>query len=74
MEISHSLNTDSFILALQRFLARRKQVKEIRSDNGTNLTSGERELSDAISNWNHLLQRHIKWIFNPPLGSHQGGI
>ena len=29
IEISHSLDTDSLILALRRFLARRGQVKEI---------------------------------------------
>ncbi|CAB4014860.1 Tyrosine kinase receptor Cad96Ca, partial [Paramuricea clavata] len=80
IEISHSLDTDSFILALRRFLARRGQVKELRSDNGTNFTSGEKELREAISNWNqdkihgHLLQKHIKWTFNPPYGSHHGGI
>lgn len=30
IEISHNLDTVSFILALRRFLARRGQVKEIR--------------------------------------------
>ena len=80
IEISHSLDTDSFILALRRFLARRGQVKEIRSDNGTNFTSGEKELREAINNWNqdkihgHLLQKHITWTSNPPYGSHYGGI
>ena len=80
IEISHSLKTDSFILALRRFLARGGQVKEIRSDNGTNFTSGEKELREAINNWNqdkihrHLLQKHITWTFNPPYGSHHGGV
>lgn len=80
IEVSHSLDTDSFILALRRFLARRGQVKEIRSDNGTNFTGGEKELREAIGYWNqekihmHLLQKHIKWTFNPPTGSHHGGV
>ena len=80
IEISHSLDTDSFLLALRRFLARRGQVKEIRSDNGTNFTSGEKELREAVGTWNqakihdHLSQRNIKWLFNPPYGSHHGGI
>jgi transposase InsO family protein len=80
IEVSHSLDTDSFLLALRRFLARRGQVKEIRSDNGTKFTSGEKELHEAVGNWNqakihdHLLQRNIKWLFNPPYGSHHGGI
>jgi hypothetical protein len=80
IEIAHSLDTDSFILALRRFIARRGQVKEIRTDNGTNFTSGEKELRESIVNWNqekihsYLLQKHIKWSFNPPYGSHHGGL
>ena len=80
IEIAHSLDTDSFILALRRFIARRGQVKEIRTDNGTNFTSGEKELRESIVNWNqekihsYLLQKHIKWSFNPPYGSHHGGV
>ena len=78
--VAQSLDTDSFLLALRRFIARRGQVREIYSDNGTNFTSGERELRDAISDWNQekihnsLLQKHIKWSFNPPYGSYFGDI
>ena len=70
IEVAHSLDTDSFLMALRRFIARRGQVKEIRSDNGTNFTSGESELRESISAWNHtkiheaLLQKDIKWVFN----------
>ncbi len=80
IETITSLDTDSFIHALRRFIARRGQVAEIRSDNGTNFVGAERELQEAIQNWNHkqindvLLQKKIKWIFNPPTGSHHGGI
>ena len=78
IEIAHSLDTDSFLLALRLFIARRGQVQELRSDNGTNFTSGERELRESIQAWNHdkmheqMLQRNIKWSFNPPYGSHHG--
>ena len=64
LEISHSLDTDSFVLALRRFIARRAQVKEIRSENCSN--SGERELGTMTENWNQvkihqcLLQKGIK--------------
>ena len=34
IEVAHSLDTDSFFHALRRFIARRAQVREIRSDNG----------------------------------------
>ena len=80
IEVAHSLETDSFVMALRRFIARRGQVKEIRSDNGTNFTGGERELRESINAWNHnkiheaLLQKSIKWNFNPPYGSHCGGV
>ena len=80
IEVVHSLETDSFLLALGRFKARRGQVKEIRSDNGTNFTAGERELRRSIRVWNQerihesLLQKDIKWTFNPPYGSHHGGV
>jgi len=66
IEVSHSLDTDSFLLALRRFIARRGQVKEIRSDNGTNFSSGEKELRESINAWNqekiheNLLQRNVK--------------
>lgn len=80
IEVAHSLDTDSFLMALRRFIARRGQVKEIRSDNGTNFTGGERELRESINAWNQnkiheaLLQKSIKWSFNPPYGSHYGGV
>ena len=80
IEVSDTLDTDSFLMALRRFLARRGNVKEIRSDNGTNFTSGKKELREAILNWNQskvhnqLLQKNIEWIFNPPSGSHHGGV
>ena len=35
VEVVHSLDTGSFINALRRFIARRGQPKEIRSDNGS---------------------------------------
>ena len=52
----------------------------MRSDSGTNFTSGEHELRESIQAWNNnmiseeMLQKNIKWSFNPPHGSHHGGI
>lgn len=80
IEMATSLETDSFIQALRRFIARRGQVKEMRSDNGTNFVGADHELRKAIKEWNaaqienSLLQRDIKWMFNPPSGSHHGGV
>ncbi|KAL3981342.1 small subunit ribosomal protein S12 [Sarotherodon galilaeus] len=80
LEVAASLDTDSFINALRRFIARRGQVVELRSDNGTNFVSAERELTKAIQEWNTckiestLTQKGIKWIFNTPAASHHGGV
>ena len=80
LEVSQSLDTDSFINAMRRFIARRGQPEEVRSDNGGNFVRGEKELREAIEGWNQhkigefLLQQNVKWIFNPPGGSHHGGV
>jgi transposase InsO family protein len=80
IEVAHSLNTDSFINALERFIARRGQPKEIRSDNGTNFVGAQVELRRALQEWNqkkihdYLLQKEVDWIFNPPGASHMGGV
>lgn len=79
IEVASSLDTDSFVNALRRFIARRGQIKELRSDNGTNFIGAERELKRAIEGWNLeqindvLTLKGIKWTFNPPTGSHHGG-
>nr|XP_054769202.1 uncharacterized protein LOC129276822 [Lytechinus pictus] len=80
IEMAHSLDTDSCINAIRRFMARRGNVKEIRSDNGTNLVGAEKELKMEIRKWNQsqlhdeLLQKEVKWTFNPPGASHHGGV
>ena len=80
IEVAHTLSTDSFINALRRFVSRRGQAEEIRSDNGTNLVGAERELREEIDRWNlqqiheSMLQHHVKWKFNPPGASHHGGV
>ncbi|XP_067685296.1 uncharacterized protein [Haliotis asinina] len=80
LEVACSLDTDSCINAVKRFIARRGPVKSIRSDNGTNLVACERELCEEMENWNHaqinkhLMQKNVSWNFNPPAGSHHGGV
>ena len=80
IEVVHSLDTDSFVNCMRRFIARRGQPEQIRSDNGGNFVRGEKELRNAIDGWNQeviaefLLQRSVQWIFNPPAGSHHGGV
>ena len=44
IEITHSLNSDSFIQALRRVIARRGNIKVLYSDNGTNFVGCENQL------------------------------
>ena len=80
IEILHSLTADSMINALRRFISMRGCPKEIQSDNRTNFTGADKELRDAVRQWNHqrisnfCAQREIKWTFNPPDASHMGGV
>ena len=47
IEVTFSLDSDSFILALRRLLARRGNVPSIYSDNGSNFIGAKRELRKA---------------------------
>jgi len=80
IEIAHSLDQDSFLQAFTRFTSRRGTPSTVYSDNGTNLTAGERELNHMISAWNQseigsrLTCKNIRWIFSPPAAPHFGGV
>ena len=80
IEVAQTLNTDSCINAIRRFIARRGPIQVMRSDNGTNLVRSELELREAVQSLNNtriqntLLSKGICWLFNPPSGSHHGGI
>ena len=47
LELAQSLETDDFIMVLRRFLNMRGNVKQLRSDNGSNFVGAERELCEA---------------------------
>ena len=47
IEVADSLETDSFIQSLRRFICRRGPVREIRCDRGTNFSGAEAELKKA---------------------------
>ena len=80
LEVAQSMDTDSFLNSMRRFIARRGVPEVMRSDNGSNFVGGCKELREAISGWNKsqihefLLQRNVKWLFNPPSGSHFAGV
>ncbi|XP_055615231.1 uncharacterized protein LOC129761531 [Toxorhynchites rutilus septentrionalis] len=79
IEIAHSLSTDSCILAVRNFIARRGMPLEIISDRGTNFTGANRELQEALlkMDQNKMIESFVsaqtKWSFNPPAAPHFGG-
>ncbi|CAH8630974.1 unnamed protein product [Dicrocoelium dendriticum] len=80
IELSCTLNTDSFIMALMRFVDRRGTPAEIFSDNGSNFVGAVAELRAATKEWSQrrindkLLCLGVQWHFNPPASSHRGGV
>ena len=80
LEVARSLETDSFINALRKFVARRGPPSDIYSDNGSNFVGAGRELKQSLQKWNQsqiadfLSQKEIQWHFNPPAAPHFGGI
>ena len=77
-EVSHSLDTDSFLGAFTRFTARRGVPRAVFSDNGTNFTAAEKELREMVEQLDQSRIRHrhseIKWTFLPPYASHMAGV
>ncbi|XP_058826816.1 uncharacterized protein LOC131686839 [Topomyia yanbarensis] len=79
LELAHSLTTDSCILALRNFIARRGMPIEIISDRGTNFIGASRVLKEALKNidqeklMKHFVSVDTKWSFNPPASPHFGG-
>ena len=67
LEVLDSLDADSFISCLRRFIARRGSPQKIFSDNGTNFVAGERELRKCA-------EFEIEWHFIPPSAPHMGGV
>ena len=80
IELAGDLSTDSFLLALRKFISRRGYVKVMRSDNGTNFVGANNELNLCIKQLNqiklHKFSNHQnpEWIFNPPASPWMGGL
>ena len=83
LEVSHTMETDSFINAFRRFVNRRGPVRQLRSDQGTNFIGAKRELQQALAEIDQgkiraeLLRHNCDWFdfkFNAPSVSHMGGI
>ena len=80
LEIAHSMDRDSFIMALRRMIGRRGRPKYIYSDNVTNFVGTERELKDSLNRLDQatitdtLSQESTQCIFSPPSAPHFGGV
>ena len=86
IETINSLDTDSFIQALRRFMARRGSVRQIYSDNGTNFVGTVNELQKEFEKVDHnkigrfAYSQNTDWILwkrNVPAAraaSHIGGV
>lgn len=82
LELVSDLTSQAFIATLTRFVSRRAIPAQIQSDNGTTfggantelerlytfLEENKKEISDFA------LSKGIEWFFNPPTGSHFGGL
>ena len=82
LEMSNTLDTDSFIHAFTRMISRRGTPSYVVSDNGTNFVAAERELRELVESLDqerivretsNQYQR-IEWKFNPPSAPHFGGV
>ncbi|CAM4607621.1 unnamed protein product [Leuciscus chuanchicus] len=78
IDLLSSLNADSFLMALRRFIARRGKPFELISDQGTNFRGGDRELREAFADLApdikaQLASQQIDWKLNPPNAPHFGG-
>ena len=80
LEMAFSLSTADFLKAFSRMVATRGKPEKVISDNGTNFVGAERELRELIQSLDQTriaddaANKGIKWSWNPPLGSHFGGV
>ena len=83
LEVCNTMETDSFLNALRRFICRRGPIRQLRADQGSNFIGAKRELREALNEMDQdkiksdLLKRNCDWIefnFNAPKASHMGGV
>ena len=80
IEVAQSLDTESCLAAVTRFIARRDYTSTVISDIRTNLVGAANELKAFMNEWDKakiesdLAQKKIVWKFNPPGAPHFGGI
>lgn len=78
LDLLSNMDTDSFLMALRRMIARRGTPLEILGDQGTNFRGGDKELQTAFTAMSPHLQtqlakQKIQFQYNPPNAPHFGG-
>ena len=79
IEIGHSADLSSFLIAMARFRKGPHHPAHIYSDNGSNFVAASKELLAMFDRWNkqdlvdQLSTQNIQWHFNPPAAPHFGG-
>ena len=82
LETVNTTETDAFINALRRFLSIRGPIRQLRSDQGTNLVGAKNELERALSEIDDtqvqqfVLKQgcdYFRFNMNVPSASHMGG-
>ena len=80
LEMAWSLDTDGFLNALTRMVARRGWPRDMLSDNGTNFIGASKEIRQLVEQIDrdkvHSMtsNKGIKWHWNPPAAPHFGGV
>ena len=83
LEVSETLETDSFLNAHRCFVCRRGPIRQLRCDCGTNFVGASAQLRKCLEEMNQerikaeLLKENCDWFdckFNTPKASHMGGV
>ncbi len=83
LETANSLDTDSFVNSLRRFISIRGPVRQLRCDRGSNFVGAQRELKEALSEMDESQFQmylrgegcdYIEFKMNVPSASHMGGV
>ena len=79
LEVAFSCESDSFLCAFFRFVARRGVPKDVYSDQGKNFVGAVNDFQHALERWDQtkihgqLLNVGSNWHFGPPEAHHWGG-
>ncbi|XP_062714134.1 uncharacterized protein LOC134290921 [Aedes albopictus] len=78
LEIVHSLSTQSCVMAIRRFVARRGSPSDLYSDNGTCFRGASNLLTEQMEAIHEhcavtFTNARTSWHFNPPSAPHMGG-